>query len=190
MSILITFFKFQVMSKSRKERREGMKYKWPSLTRTECDKHKMNAVIALCTFCEMHGPKVVFTTQTYRNFDNQNTEKLKFYGPKEIFRQGQTAATEAQRDCEGCRSLGHLKYLSNEHETRTSFLSAQQSLTQDIGALLKHACIRYSQNLYYREATKWIIYHCSSMLAEASAVKYILERKEFAISVTTIGATF
>lgn len=108
----------------------------------------MNAVIALCTFCEMHGPKVIFTTQTYRSYDDnsdETTEKLKFYGPKEALRQTQTVYGESQQqqqDCEGCHSLGSLKYLSNEHETRTSFLSAQQSLMQDIGALLKHACIR------------------------------------------------
>ncbi|KAJ8678934.1 hypothetical protein QAD02_014721 [Eretmocerus hayati] len=102
----------------------------------------MNAVIALCTFCEIHGPKVIFTTQTYRSFDDQNTEELKFYGPKEILREAQALGSEQQQDCKGCHSLGNLKYLSNEHETRTSFLSAQQSLMQDIGALLKYACIR------------------------------------------------
>lgn len=90
----------------------------------------------------MHGPKVIFTTQTYKSFDDQNTEKLKFYGPKEVLRQGQVVYSEMQQVCEGCHSLGNLKYLSNEHETRTSFLSAQRPLLQDIEALLKHACIR------------------------------------------------
>ncbi|XP_014232789.1 folliculin [Trichogramma pretiosum] len=102
----------------------------------------MNAVIALCTFCELHGPKVIFTTQTFRNFDNQNNEKLKFYGPKEVLRQDQSMNSDTQWDCQGCYSLGNHKYLSNEHETRTSFLSAQQSLMQEICALLKYACIR------------------------------------------------
>ena len=103
----------------------------------------MNAAIALCTFCEMHGPKVIFTTQTYRNFEDQNSdERLKFYGPKEVLRQGSIANTEIQQECEGCHSLGDLKYLSNEHETRTSFLSAQQPLVMDIENLLRHACIR------------------------------------------------
>lgn len=102
----------------------------------------MNAAIALCTFCEIHGPKVIFTTQTYRNYDTQNTEKLKFYGPKEVLRQSHAILEDGQDECEGCQSIGNVKYLSNEHETRTSFLSAQQSLMQDIGNLLKHACIR------------------------------------------------
>lgn len=102
----------------------------------------MNAAIALCTFCEVHGPKVIFITQTYRNYDNQTTEKLKFYGPKEILKQSQTTIEEVQQECEGCKSIDNLKYLSNEHDTRTSFLSAQQPLTQDIEFLLKHACIR------------------------------------------------
>ncbi|KAL6430538.1 hypothetical protein ACFW04_007850 [Cataglyphis niger] len=102
----------------------------------------MNAAIALCTFCEMHGPKVIFTTQTYRNYDTQNIEKLKFYGPKEVLRQSHNSLEDVQDECEGCQSIGNVKYLSNEHETRTSFLSAQQSLMQDIGNLLKHACVR------------------------------------------------
>lgn len=102
----------------------------------------MNAVIALCIFCESHGPKVIFTTQTYRNYDTQSTEKLKFYGPKEILRRSQNIMEDGQYECEGCRSIGNVKYLSNEHETRTSFLSAQQSLTQDVSCLLKHACFR------------------------------------------------
>ncbi|XP_046432380.1 uncharacterized protein LOC124185547 [Neodiprion fabricii] len=105
---------------------------------------KMNAVIALCTFCEMHGPQVVFTTQTYRNcFDNESTEKLKFYGPKDVLKKADSLQGKAQSEgCEGCKSLGNIKYLSNEHETRTSFLSAQCPLTQEIGSLLKDACIR------------------------------------------------
>ncbi|XP_053995100.1 uncharacterized protein LOC128885211 [Hylaeus volcanicus] len=49
---------------------------------------------------------------------------------------------DGQYECEGCQSIGNVKYLSNEHETRTSFLSAQQSLTQDVWCLLKHACFR------------------------------------------------
>lgn len=102
----------------------------------------MNAAIALCSFCEMHGPKIIFTTQTYKNNDDQNLEKLKFYGPKEIFTKNSCPQSEVQQDCGGCYSLGDLKYLSNEHETRTSFLSAQQSLLIDIDNLLKHACIR------------------------------------------------
>ncbi|OAD51975.1 Folliculin [Eufriesea mexicana] len=102
----------------------------------------MNAVIALCIFCESHGPKVIFTTQTYRNYDNQSTEKLKFYGPREILKRSQNVVEDGQHECEGCQSIGNVKYLSNEHETRTSFLSAQQSLTQDIWCLLKHACFR------------------------------------------------
>ncbi|XP_017795617.1 PREDICTED: uncharacterized protein LOC108577040 [Habropoda laboriosa] len=54
----------------------------------------------------------------------------------------QNVMEDGQHECEGCQSIGNVKYLSNEHETRTSFLSAQQSLTQDIWCLLKHACFR------------------------------------------------
>ncbi|XP_043269884.1 folliculin [Venturia canescens] len=116
----------------------------------------MNAVIAMCTFCEMHGPRVIFTTQTYRTFDETCVKKMRFYGPKEIMRRGGSDnAGESSDDpllhrtnenydknCDGCESLGNVKYLSNEHESRTSFLSARQALTEDMVNLLKHACIR------------------------------------------------
>lgn len=119
----------------------------------------------------MHGPKVIFTTQTYKSFDNQSTEELKFYGPKEVLRQAQDLCSEVQRDCEGCHSLGNLKYLSNEHETRTSFLSAQQSLMQDIGAHLKHACIRYTiirfcTKLMMNDFTKFVAVSLRSLSCE------------------------
>mgnify|MGYP004604150447 CR=1 FL=1 len=119
---------------------------------------KMNAVIALCIFCESHGPKVIFTTQTYRNYDNQGTERLKFYGPKEILRRSQSVMEDGQHECEGCQSIGNVKYLSNEHETRTSFLSAQQSLTQDIWCLLKHACFRYNNHKLFPCIVLFIYY--------------------------------
>lgn len=102
----------------------------------------MNAAVALCIFCEVHGPRIIFTTQTYRNYNNQDNENLPFYGPKELIKQCQILLDHPQQECQGCRGIGNIKYLSNEHETRTSFLSAQQSLMQDVGCLLKHACIR------------------------------------------------
>ncbi|XP_066592727.1 folliculin isoform X2 [Prorops nasuta] len=102
----------------------------------------MNAAISLCIFCEMHGPKIIFTTQTYHCYDNQSSEKSKFYGPKELLKQNQSFFENNQYDCNACQSMGNIKFLSNEHETRTSFLSAQQSLLQDVGNLLNHACIR------------------------------------------------
>ncbi|XP_012283944.1 folliculin isoform X2 [Orussus abietinus] len=102
----------------------------------------MNAVIAMCTFCEMHGPRVIFTTQTYHNFDDRNMERLKFYGPKEVLRQNQMSSEDCQRECDGCQSMGNVKYLSNDHETRTSFLSAQRPLLHEVNLSLKQACIR------------------------------------------------
>lgn len=98
----------------------------------------MDATIALCTFCEVHGPKIIFTVQSYRNND-QGLEKLKFYGPKDVLKLKQV---DPENRCEGCHTLGNLKFLSNEHETRTSFLSAQQSVMQEIRNLLQQACMR------------------------------------------------
>ncbi|KAK0168066.1 hypothetical protein PV327_001904 [Microctonus hyperodae] len=108
----------------------------------------MDAVIAMCTFCEIHGPRIIFSTQTYRTFDEKDTnKKLGFYGSKEIMLQSQrnkhvSSTDDNRHECDGCGSLGNVKYLSNEHESRTSFVSARQPLTDDIANLLGHACIR------------------------------------------------
>ncbi|XP_063979848.1 folliculin [Diachasmimorpha longicaudata] len=108
----------------------------------------MNAVIGMCTFCEVHGPRVVFTTQTYKTYDkdDNNTRKLKFYGPREVLQEANTrrlTSTGGQRkECEGCEGLGNVKYLSNDHENRTSFVSAKEPLTEEVTNLLAHACIR------------------------------------------------
>lgn len=103
----------------------------------------------MCTFCEIHGPRIIFSTQTYRTFNEKDTnKKLGFYGPKEIMLQGQrnkhvSSTDDNRHECDGCGSLGNVKYLSNEHESRTSFVSARQPLTDDIANLLGHACIRF-----------------------------------------------
>lgn len=129
----------------------------------------MNAAIALCVFCESHGPKVIFTTQTYRNYDNQSTEKLKFYGPKEILR-SQNVVEDGQYTCEGCQSIGNVKYLSNEHETRTSFLSAQQSLTDDVWCLLRHACFRYNSSKISLYTLYRVTYHRNENIVSSLTV--------------------
>lgn len=103
----------------------------------------MNAVIAMCTFCEIHGPRVIFTTQTYRSFyEKESMKKVRFYGPKQVMEQSLNVYDDSKNECDGCHSLGNVKYLSNEHESKTSFLSARQPLTEDIKLLLEHACIR------------------------------------------------
>ncbi|CAG5087001.1 Similar to flcn: Folliculin (Xenopus tropicalis) [Cotesia congregata] len=109
----------------------------------------MNAVIAMCTFCEIHGPRVIFTTQTYRSFtdEKESMKKLRFYGPKQVMQRSLNVSDDSKNECDGCRSLGNVKYLSNEHESRTSFLSARQPLTEDIQVLLGHACISIFRSL-------------------------------------------
>lgn len=112
----------------------------------------MNAVIAMCTFCEIHGPKVIFSTQSYRTFDDKEkiNKRQHFYGPKELINQtnndndnNNSKTSMTIKNCDGCENFGIIKYLSNEHESRTSFLSSRQPLAEDIANLLSHACIRF-----------------------------------------------
>lgn len=101
----------------------------------------MNAAIGLCVFCEVHGPKLVFSTQTLSDFENQTTSKLSYYGPRSSLQNCSDSEQNEQR-CEGCSSLGNVKYLSNDHKARSSFLSAQQPISHEVEKLLNYACVR------------------------------------------------
>lgn len=66
----------------------------------------MNAIIALCHFCELHGPSVLFCTQSFHDSDNpQNVlevganlikAKKKYYGKVDQF---QKSADRLTAEC-------------------------------------------------------------------------------------------
>lgn len=86
----------------------------------------MNAIIALCHFCESHGPSANFCTQTLRdtkinelvfNFDLLN--------------------------CAACNSIGNSTgMLSKDVESSANFLSSQFCVIPDTINLVKQACVR------------------------------------------------
>lgn len=88
----------------------------------------MNAIIALCNFCETHGPRAIFCTQTIRdskiddllfNFDATNEK------------------------CPGCDSIGsNVGMLSEDNASRANFLSTQSPVILDAVSLVKQAAVR------------------------------------------------
>ncbi|XP_065345255.1 folliculin [Cloeon dipterum] len=109
----------------------------------------MNAVITINHFCEVHGPKVLFCTQTFHSsapFDpetlqqGENAKVRKFYGNLELLR----TSPGVVPSCEACRSLDAKisGYLSSDHENRTSYLSGQNSIVPSVCSLANQACLR------------------------------------------------
>lgn len=111
----------------------------------------MNAVVALCHFCEIHGPRVVFCCQPYHDStDNSvtghsHTGKLgqrQFYGDYDDLNRPSTSETEDNslaecltESCDACRSSNSPSkpsFLSNDHVNRTSFVSSQQPFHPDV----------------------------------------------------------
>ncbi|XP_073837537.1 folliculin [Musca autumnalis] len=94
----------------------------------------MNAVIALCHFCEAHGPSAIFCTQTLRD---TKLEDLYLNGP-------QNASTEhVHKQCPACNSVGLTNGLySKDNESGATFLSTQISPLPDVATLVKQAAVR------------------------------------------------
>lgn len=89
----------------------------------------MNAIIALCHFCEAHGPCPIFCTYTLRDTkidelvdqSNGNTENV----------------------CPGCNSIGQrVGILSQDSESNANFLSTQSVVIGDIVPIIKQAAVR------------------------------------------------
>lgn len=120
----------------------------------------MNAVIAICNFCELHGPSVLFCTQAFHDSEetqwtevpsNENTKSniKSWYGPSFFTQRSSSAGSEAlsplkSDHCEGCTSMTNKKrgFISNDHEARVSYVSSQYPLHPDVFSAVRQACVR------------------------------------------------
>lgn len=94
----------------------------------------MNAVIALCHFCEAHGPSSIFCTQTLRD-----TKLDELYSAAAL----QTSNSVAAKQCAACNSVGLTNGLySKDNESGATFLSTQQSALPEVATLVKQAAVR------------------------------------------------
>ncbi|XP_004206530.1 folliculin isoform X1 [Hydra vulgaris] len=130
----------------------------------------MNAVIALCHFCELHGPSILFCTKPFHCINHTESEiesgtveasplscgvlttRLQSYvyvenkedEIKQIKRPMQEQSSGSQSTCEGCRSLepGELGFISFNKESHISYVSTQHPEEQELYSVLRHACVR------------------------------------------------
>lgn len=86
----------------------------------------MNAIIALCHFCEAHGPNANFCTQTLR--DTKINELIFNFD---------------LINCAACNSIGNTTgMLSKDVESSANFLSSQFCVIPETTNLVKQACVR------------------------------------------------
>ncbi|XP_035205474.1 folliculin-like, partial [Stegodyphus dumicola] len=123
----------------------------------------MNAVIAVCNFCELHGPSVLFCTQAFHDSEEEQWTQVKavesfksdvspkaWYGPSFFSQRASAGSSETglpplkSDSCEGCTSMTSKKrgYISNDHESRVSYVSSQYPLHPDVFSAVRQACVR------------------------------------------------
>lgn len=117
----------------------------------------MNAIISLCHFCELHGPKVLFCTQPL-HLEEKNAEcdgdpsgdgTLQTKRVVTPSTEPQTPQTPTHNSlpnykndlCEGCTSV-HLGLVSHDEDAGVSYVSSQRPTHRDVFAMIRQACIR------------------------------------------------
>lgn len=121
----------------------------------------MNAIISLCHFCELHGPKVLFCTQPIHpeeksgidhEVDTKEQTVPRVMSPTLPASEPQTPTAPAPSGsnslpnykndlCEGCTSV-HLGFVSHDEDAEVSYVSTQRPHHRDVFAMVRQACVR------------------------------------------------
>lgn len=114
----------------------------------------MNALVALCHFCELHGPRTLFCTEPVHPPSPSPTQPgsaVFIDREQEGERDGEGLTMRANGSanhkadmCEGCRSLpvSHPGFVSVDSETGIRFLSHQHPRQPQLFSIVRQACVR------------------------------------------------
>uniref|UniRef100_A0A3P9LYC1 Folliculin n=1 Tax=Oryzias latipes TaxID=8090 RepID=A0A3P9LYC1_ORYLA len=115
----------------------------------------MNALVALCHFCELHGPRTLFCTEALHPPSPDPSSQTGTPVPGDRDRDGDREAegltmransstTPRGEMCEGCRSLpaSHPGFVSFDDETGIRFLSHQHPRQPQLFSMVRQACVR------------------------------------------------
>ncbi|XP_073703610.1 folliculin [Garra rufa] len=114
----------------------------------------MNALVALCHFCELHGPRTLFCTEAVHPpspSPQQPGSAIPGDRDREADREGEgltmranSSATQRADMCEGCRSLpaSHPGFVSIDSETGIRYLSHQHPRQPQLFSVVRQACVR------------------------------------------------
>ncbi|XP_045680120.1 folliculin isoform X4 [Phyllostomus hastatus] len=125
----------------------------------------MNAIVALCHFCELHGPRTLFCTEVLHaplpkgagdsHGQGEQAEEEEggiqmssgtcTHSPAEGAGAESSSPGPKKADmCEGCRSLavGHPGYISHDKETSIKYVSHQHPSHPQLFSIVRQACVR------------------------------------------------
>uniref|UniRef100_A0A670JY46 Folliculin n=1 Tax=Podarcis muralis TaxID=64176 RepID=A0A670JY46_PODMU len=127
----------------------------------------MNAIVVLCHFCELHGPRTLFCTEVLHSplpqgagsGDSpgqseqaeeeeggiQMSSRIRSHSPAEGASADSSSPGPKKSDmCEGCRSLpaGHPGYVSHDKETSIKYVSHQHPNHPQLFSIVRQACVR------------------------------------------------
>lgn len=115
----------------------------------------MNALVALCHFCELHGPRTLFCTEALHSPSpapsSQTGASVAGDRDRDGDREGEgltmranSSATQRGEMCDGCRSLpaSHPGFVSIDDETGIRFLSHQHPRQPQLFSVVRQACVR------------------------------------------------
>ncbi|KAM9179259.1 folliculin isoform 1-T2 [Mergus octosetaceus] len=127
----------------------------------------MNAIVALCHFCELHGPRTLFCTEVLHSplpqgassgdiaGQNEQAEeeeggiqmssRIRSHSPAEGASADSSSPGPKKSDmCEGCRSLagGHPGFVSHDKETSIKYVSHQHPNHPQLFSIVRQACVR------------------------------------------------
>uniref|UniRef100_A0A1A8HJN6 Folliculin n=1 Tax=Nothobranchius korthausae TaxID=1143690 RepID=A0A1A8HJN6_9TELE len=113
----------------------------------------MNALVALCHFCELHGPRTLFCTEALHppSPDPSSQVGTPVPGDRDADREGEgltmrASGSASQRGemCEGCRSLpaSHPGFVSIDDETGIRYVSHQHPRQSQLFSVVRQACVR------------------------------------------------
>ncbi|XP_066120580.1 folliculin isoform X2 [Saccopteryx bilineata] len=125
----------------------------------------MNAIVALCHFCELHGPRTLFCTEVLHAPLPKGAEDSPGQGEQAEEEEGgiqmssglcthspaDGASAESSSPgpkksdmCEGCRSLAaaHPGYISHDKETSIKYVSHQHPSHPQLFSIVRQACVR------------------------------------------------
>lgn len=117
----------------------------------------MNAIIAVCHFCELHGPRIVFCTQPFhpqepRTVDDDDALSDVSSGHMHCrsktahrgsFSSTDSAAVTSMKTdlCEGCYSV-KTGFVSHDDEGPISYVSSQHPHHPKVFSMVRQACLR------------------------------------------------
>lgn len=124
----------------------------------------MNAIVSLCHFCELHGPRTLFCTQALHSAlplggtggepgmcgvadDEEGGIQMGAQARSPADGGSEASGSPGLRRaemCEGCRSfsLGHPGYVSLDQEASVKYVSHQHPTRPQLFSIVRQACVR------------------------------------------------